>query len=310
MKITVVGAGNVGATVAENMVRRELAEEIVLLDIKEGFAEGKAMDMNQTATLNGFDSKVVGSTNDYSKTAGSTVAVITSGIPRKPGMTREELIGTNARIVQMVTESLIKHSPDIIIVVISNPMDTMTYLTNKTSGLLKNRIIGMGGILDSARFKYRLSEQLNCSPNDLQAQVIGGHGDTTMIPLINHATYNSIPVTQFLSQDQQDHVVSETMVGGKTSTGLIGTSAWYAPGAAGAELVESIVRDQKKMFPCSVLLNGEYGQDDICIGVPVIIGKNGWESIVEFNLSAEEKDLFEASAVAVRKMNAALDENL
>ena len=310
MKITVVGAGNVGATVAENMVRRELAEEIVLLDIKEGFAEGKAMDMNQTATLNGFDSKVVGSTNDYSKTAGSTVAVITSGIPRKPGMTREELIGTNARIVQMVTESLIKHSPDIISVVISNPMDTMTYLTNKTSGLLKNRIIGMGGILDSARFKYRLSEQLNCSPNDLQAQVIGGHGDTTMIPLINHATYNSIPVTQFLSQDQQDHVVSETMVGGKTLTGLIGTSAWYAPGAAGAELVESIVRDQKKMFPCSVLLNGEYGQDDICIGVPVIIGKNGWESIVEFNLSAEEKDLFEASAVAVRKMNAALDENL
>ena len=221
MKITVVGAGNVGATVAENMVRRELAEEIVLLDIKEGFAEGKAMDMNQTATLNGFDSKVVGSTNDYSKTAGSTVAVITSGIPRKPGMTREELIGTNARIVQMVTESLIKHSPDIIIVVISNPMDTMTYLTNKTSGLLKNRIIGMGGILDSARFKYRLSEQLNCSPNDLQAQVIGGHGDTTMIPLINHATYNSIPVTQFLSQDQQDHVVSETMVGGKTLTGLL-----------------------------------------------------------------------------------------
>ena len=310
MKITVVGAGNVGATVAENMVRRELAEEIVLLDIKEGFAEGKAMDMNQTATLNGFDSKVVGSTNDYSKTAGSTVAVITSGIPRKPGMTREELIGTNARIVQMVTESLIKHSPDIIIVVISNPMDTMTYLTNKTSGLLKNRIIGMGGILDSARFKYRLSEQLNCSPNDLQAQVIGGHGDTTMIPLINHATYNSIPVTQFLSQDQQDHVVSETMVGGKTLTGLIGTSAWYAPGAAGAELVESIVREQKKMFPCSVLLNGEYGQDDICIGVPVIIGKNGWESIVEFNLSAEEKELFEASAVAVRKMNAALDENL
>lgn len=310
MKITVVGAGNVGATVAENMVRRELAEEIVLLDIKEGFAEGKAMDMNQTATLNGFDSKVIGATNDYTKTAGSTVAVITSGIPRKPGMTREELIGTNARIVQMVTESLIKHSPDIIIVVISNPMDTMTYLTNKTSGLLKNRIIGMGGILDSARFKYRLSEQLNCSPNDLQAQVIGGHGDTTMIPLINHATYNSIPVTQFLSQDQQDHVVSETMVGGKTLTGLIGTSAWYAPGAAGAELVESIVRDQKKMFPCSVLLNGEYGQDDLCIGVPVIIGKNGWESIVEFNLSTEEKELFEASAIAVRKMNAALNENL
>ena len=284
MKITVVGAGNVGATVAENIVRRELAEEIVLLDIKEGFAEGKAMDMNQTATLNGFDAKVIGSTNDYGKTAGSTVAVITSGIPRKPGMTREELIGTNAKIVQMVTENLIKHSPDIIIVVISNPMDTMTYLTSKTSGLPKNRIIGMGGILDSARFKYRLSEQLGCSPNDIQGQVIGGHGDTTMIPLIEHATYNSMPVTQFLTSDQQEYVVSETMVGGKTLTGLIGTSAWYAPGAAGAELVESIVRNQKKMFPCSVLLNGEYGQDDICIGVPVIIGSNGWEKVVEFNL--------------------------
>ena len=310
MKITVVGAGNVGATVAENIVRRELAEEIVLLDIKEGFAEGKAMDMNQTATLNGFDAKVIGSTNDYRKTAGSSVAVITSGIPRKPGMTREELIDTNAKIVQMVTENLIKHSPDIIIAVISNPMDTMTYLTSKTSGLLKNRIIGMGGILDSALFKYRLSEQLGCSPNDLQGQVIGGHGDTTMIPLINHATYNSLPVTQFLTADQQEHVVSETMIGGKTLTGLIGTSAWYAPGAAGAELVESIVRNQKKMFPCSVLLNGEYGQHDICIGVPVIIGSNGWEKVVEFNLSTEEKEKFEASAAAVRKMNAALEENL
>ena len=310
MKITVVGAGNVGATVAENMVRRELAEEIVLLDIKEGFAEGKAMDMNQTATLNGFDSKVVGSTNDYSKTAGSAVAVITSGIPRKPGMTREELIGTNAKIVQMVTENLIKHSPDIIIVVISNPMDTMTYLTSKTSGLAKNRIIGMGGILDSARFKYRLAEQLGCSPNDLQGQVIGGHGDTTMIPLINHATYNSMPVTQFLTDEQQEYVVKETMVGGATLTGLIGTSAWYAPGAAGAELVESIVRNQKKMFPCSVLLNGEYGQDDICIGVPVIVGEHGWEKVVAFNLSDDEKAKFEASAEAVRKMNSALDANL
>ena len=310
MKITVVGAGNVGATVAENMVRRELAEEIVLLDIKEGFAEGKAMDMNQCATLNGYDSKVVGSTNDYSKTAGSKVAVITSGIPRKPGMTREELIGTNAKIVQMVTENLIKHSPDIIIVVISNPMDTMTYLTSKTSGLAKNRIIGMGGILDSARFKYRLAEQLGCSPNDLQGQVIGGHGDTTMIPLINHATYNSMPVTQFLTDEQQEYVVKETMVGGATLTGLIGTSAWYAPGAAGAELVESIVRNQKKMFPCSVLLNGEYGQDDICIGVPVIVGEHGWEKVVAFNLSDDEKAKFEASAEAVRKMNSALDANL
>lgn len=310
MKITVVGAGNVGATVAENILRRELAEEIVLLDIKEGFAEGKAMDMNQTASLNGFDSKVVGSTNDYTKTAGSTVAVITSGIPRKPGMTREELIGTNAKIVQTVTENLIKHSPDIIIVVISNPMDTMTYLTAKTSGLPKNRIIGMGGILDSARFKYRLAEQLGCSQNDLQGQVIGGHGDTTMIPLIGHATFNSIPVTKFLTEEQQQHVVSETMVGGATLTKLIGTSAWYAPGAAGAELVESIVRNQKKMFPCSVFLEGEYGQSDICIGVPVIIGENGWEKVVEFDLTDEEKAKFEASAAAVRNMNAALDANL
>ena len=310
MKVTIVGAGAVGASCAEYIAIKNFASEVVLLDIKEGFAEGKAMDMNQTATLNGFDSKVIGSTNDYGKTAGSTVAVITSGIPRKPGMTREELIGTNAKIVQMVTENLIKYSPDIIIVVISNPMDTMTYLTSKTSGLPKNRIIGMGGILDSARFKYRLSEQLGCSPNDIQGQVIGGHGDTTMIPLIEHATYNSMPVTQFLTTDQQEYIVSETMVGGKTLTGLIGTSAWYAPGAAGAELVESIVRNQKKMFPCSVLINGEYGQDDICIGVPVIIGSSGWEKVVEFNLSEDEKEKFEASAAAVRKMNAALEENL
>jgi malate dehydrogenase len=310
MKVTVVGAGAVGASCAEYIAIKDFASEVVLVDIKEGFAEGKAMDLMQTASLNGFDTKITGTTGDYSKTAGSDVVVITSGIPRKPGMTREELIGTNAKIVQMVTENLIKHSPEIIIVVISNPMDTMTYLTSKTSGLPKNRIIGMGGILDSARFKYRLSEQLGCSPNDLQGQVIGGHGDTTMIPLINHATYNSMPVTQFLTPEQQEYVVAETMVGGKTLTGLIGTSAWYAPGAAGAELVESIVRDQKKMFPCSVLLNGEYGQDDICIGVPVIVGKNGWEKVVEFDLSADEKEKFEASAAAVRKMNAALDENL
>ena len=309
MKITVVGAGNVGATVAENIVRRELAEEIVLLDIKEGFAEGKAMDMNQTATLNGFDSKVIGSTNDYGKTAGSTVAVITSGIPRKPGMTREELIGTNAKIVQMVTENLIKYSPDIIIVVISNPMDTMTYLTSKTSGLPKNRIIGMGGILDSARFKYRLSEQLGCSPNDIQGQVIGGHGDTTMIPLIEHAT---TIVCQLHSFNYRSTGIYSIRNYGwrKDLDRLIGTSAWYAPGAAGAELVESIVRNQKKMFPCSVLINGEYGQDDICIGVPVIIGSSGWEKVVEFNLSEDEKEKFEASAAAVRKMNAALEENL
>ena len=310
MKVTIVGAGAVGASCAEYIAIKDFASEVVLVDIKENYAEGKAMDLMQTASLNGFDTKITGSTNDYSKTAGSDIAVITSGIPRKPGMTREELIGTNAKIVQMVTENLINYSPEIIIVVISNPMDTMTYLTSKTSGLPKNRIIGMGGILDSARFKYRLSEQLGCSPNDLQAQVIGGHGDTTMIPLIDHATYNSMPVTQFLSKEQQEQVVQETMVGGATLTKLIGTSAWYAPGAAGAELVESIVRDQKKMFPCSVLLNGEYGQDDICIGVPVIIGKSGWEKVVEFDLSTDEKEKFEASAAAVRKMNGALDENL
>ncbi len=308
MKVTVVGAGAVGATCAENIARKQLAEELVLLDIVEGFAEGKAMDMNQCATLNGFDTKITGSTNDYSKTAGSSVAVITSGIPRKPGMTREELIGTNAGIVKTVTENLLKHSPDVILVVVSNPMDTMTYLSVKSSGLPKERVIGMGGILDSSRFKYRLSEAIGCSPNDLQGVVIGGHGDTTMIPLIGHATYNSTPVTNFLSEEQQESVVKETMVGGATLTKLLGTSAWYAPGAAGAYLVESIVRDQKKLFPCCVYLDGEYGQSDICIGVPVVVGRNGWEKIVDYDLSSEEQEKFNASAGAVRKMNAVLEE--
>lgn len=308
MKVTVVGAGAVGATCAENIARKELAEELVLLDIKEGLAEGKAMDMMQCATLNEFDTKIIGSTDDYSKTAGSGVVVITSGIPRKPGMTREELIGTNAGIVKTVTENILKHSPDAIIIVISNPMDTMTYLAAKSSGLPKERVIGMGGILDSSRFKFRLSEALECSPNDLQGVVIGGHGDTTMIPLIRHATYNSAPVTEFLSADQQEHVVKETMVGGATLTKLIGTSAWYAPGAAGAYLVESIVRDQKKLFPCCVYLDGEYGQKDICIGVPVVVGKNGWEKIVDYKLNDEEQEKFNQSADAVRKMNSVLSE--
>lgn len=308
MKVTVVGAGAVGATCAENIARKELAEEVVLLDIKEGLAEGKAMDMNQCATLNGYDTQVIGSTNDYSATAGSKVCVITSGIPRKPGMTREELIGTNAGIVKTVTENLLKHSPDTILVVISNPMDTMTYLSAKSSGLPKEKVIGMGGILDSSRFKYRLSEAIQCSPNDLQGVVIGGHGDTTMIPLINHASYNSTPVTNFLTEEQQEHVVKETMVGGATLTKLIGTSAWYAPGAAGAYLVESIVRNKRNLFPCSVLLDGEYGESDICIGVPVIVGTNGIEKIVEYNLSDDEKSKFSASAEAVRKMNAVLGE--
>ena len=303
MKITVVGAGAVGATCADNIARKELATELVLLDIKEGFAEGKAQDMMQTAALLGFDTRISGSTNDYSKTANSDVVVITSGLPRKPGMTREELIGTNAGIVKGVCENILKFSPNAIIIVISNPMDTMTYLALQSTGLPKNRIIGMGGTLDSARFKYQLSTHLNCSPADLNALVVGGHGDTTMIPLIKHATWNSIPVTHFLSSEQQEKVIADTMVGGATLTKLLGTSAWYAPGAAGAALVESIVRDEKKLFTCCVSLNGEYGQSDICLGVPVVIGKNGWEKIVEMHLSADEQAAFNKSADAVRNMN-------
>lgn len=303
MKITVVGAGAVGATCADNIARKELCQELVILDIKEGLAEGKALDMTQTAALLGFDTKITGSTNDYSKTAGSDVVVITSGIPRKPGMTREELIGTNANIVKGVTENILKHSPNAIIIVISNPMDTMTYLALTSSKLPKNRIIGMGGILDSARFKCYLSAALNCSPSDLNATVIGGHGDTTMIPLIRYATWNSVPVSQLLSEDQQKQIVADTMVGGATLTKLIGTSAWYAPGAAGAALVESIVRDEKKLFTCCVALDGEYGQKDICMGVPVVIGKNGFEKIVDYKLNAEEQAAFNKSAEAVRSMN-------
>ena len=303
MKITVVGAGAVGATCADNIARKELASELVLLDIKEGFAEGKAQDMMQTAALLGFDTRISGSTNDYTKTANSDVVVITSGLPRKPGMTREELIGTNAGIVKGVCENILKHSPNAIIIVISNPMDTMTYLALQSTGLPKNRIIGMGGTLDSARFKYQLSTTLDCSPADLNALVVGGHGDTTMIPLIKHATWNSIPVTKFLSDEQQEKIIADTMVGGATLTKLLGTSAWYAPGAAGAALVESIVRDEKKLFTCCVSLNGEYGQSDICLGVPVVIGKNGWEKIIDMNLSSDEQAAFNKSADAVRSMN-------
>ena len=306
MKVTVVGAGAVGATCADNIARYALCEELVLLDIKEGLAEGKALDMTQTAALLGFDTRITGSTNDYTKTAGSHVVVITSGIPRKPGMTREELIGTNANIVKTVADNILQHSPDAIIVVISNPMDTMTYLTLTSTGLPKNRIIGMGGILDSARFKCYLSQALKCSPADLNATVIGGHGDTTMIPLIRYATWNSAPVTSFLNEEEQKKIVSDTMVGGATLTKLIGTSAWYAPGAAGAALVKSIVRDEKKLFPCCVSLNGEYGQKDICLGVPVILGKNGWEKIIDYALNEEEQALFNKSAEAVRTMNEVL----
>ncbi|MBP9933232.1 MAG: malate dehydrogenase [Chitinophagaceae bacterium] len=307
MKVTVVGAGAVGATCADNIARKQLCDELVLVDIKEGVAEGKAMDLMQTAQLEGFDTRIIGSTNDYSKTAGTDVAVITSGIPRKPGMTREELIGINAGIVKNVASSILEYSPNAIIIVISNPMDTMTYLALKSTGLPKNRIIGMGGILDSARFRYYLSQSLNCSPNDLQATVIGGHGDTTMIPLTRLATYMGIPVSNFADEASLSKVAADTMVGGATLTGLLGTSAWYAPGAAGAMLVESIVRNERRMVPCCVYLDGEYGQKDICLGVPVIIGRNGWESIVDYKLSEEEQAAFNKSADAVRNMNAVLD---
>jgi malate dehydrogenase len=303
MKVTVVGAGNVGATTADVLAFRRIASEVVLLDIRENFAEGKALDMMQTATLNGFETRISGSTNDYSKTANSDVVVITSGIPRKPGMTREELIGINAGIVKTVTENLLKHSPNAIVVVVSNPMDTMTYLALKESKLPKNRIIGMGGILDSARFKCYLSLALNASANDIEGMVIGGHGDTTMIPLTRLASYKGAPVSQHMKADELKKVAADTMVGGATLTGMLGTSAWYAPGAAVAALVDAILNDQKKLFPCCVYLDGEYGQKDICLGVPVIIGKNGWEKIVDVQLNEEEKAAFAKSADAVRNMN-------
>lgn len=307
MKVTVVGAGAVGATCADNIARKELCTELVLLDIKEGFAEGKAQDMNQTAALLNFDTKIIGSTNDYAKTADSDVVVITSGLPRKPGMTREELIGTNANIVEQVATNILKYSPNTIFVIVSNPMDTMTYLALKKTGVPKNRIIGMGGALDSSRFRYQLSQKLNCSPADLNAIVIGGHGDTTMIPLIKHATWNSVPVTNFLTEEEQEEIVNATMVGGATLTKLIGTSAWYAPGAASAAVVESILRDEKKLITSCVYLEGEYGMEDICIGVPVVIGKNGVEKIIELELSEDEKASLAKSAEAVRTMNAVLN---
>ncbi len=303
MKVTVVGAGAVGATCADNIARKELASELVLLDIKEGVAEGKSIDMMQTAALLGFDTKIKGVTNDYVATENSDVVVITSGLPRKPGMTREELIGVNAGIVKSVTENILKYSPDTIIIVVSNPMDTMNYLTYTTSGLPKNKVIGMGGALDSARFRYYLSQELKCSPADLNAVVIGGHGDTTMIPLIKHATWGSTPVTNFLSEAQQQKIVADTMVGGATLTKLIGTSAWYAPGAGTAAMVESILRDEKKLISSGVFLEGEYGQSDISLVVPVTIGRNGWEQILDFKLSNEEQAAFNKSADAVRAMN-------
>jgi malate dehydrogenase len=308
MKVSVIGAGNVGATCAEYIALNRIASEVVILDIKENFAEGKALDLMQTATLNGFNTRITGSTNDYSKTANSKVVVITSGIPRKPGMTREELIGINAGIVKTVTENVLKHSPEAIIIIVSNPMDTMTYLALKESKLPKNRIIGMGGILDSARFKTYLSLALDAPASDISGVVIGGHGDTTMIPLTRLASYTGVPVSQFLDAEALKIVAADTMVGGATLTGMLGTSAWYAPGAAVAALVNSIINDQKKLFPCCVALDGEYGQKDICLGVPVIIGKNGWEKIVDYKLTADEQAAFNKSADAVRAMNSVLAE--
>lgn len=306
MKVTVVGAGAVGASCAEYIAIKDFASEVVLVDIKEGFAEGKAMDLMQTASLNSFDTKIVGATNDYSKTAGSDVAVITSGIPRKPGMTREELISTNAGIVKSVAEALIKESPNVIIIVVSNPMDTMTYLTHQATGLPKNRIIGMGGALDSARFKYRLAEALEAPISDVDGMVIGGHSDTGMIPLTRLATRNSVPASEFISAERLNEVKEATKVGGATLTKLLGTSAWYAPGAAVSAMVQAIAEDSGKMFPCSCLLDGEYGLNDICIGVPALIGANGIEKIVEINLDDAEKAALSTSAEAVRKTNGLL----
>jgi malate dehydrogenase len=306
MKITIVGAGAVGASCAEYIAIKNFASEVVILDIKEGFAEGKAMDLMQTASLNGFDTKIVGVTNDYSKTAGSDIVVITSGIPRKPGMTREELIGINAGIVKSVSSNLTEHSPNTIIIVVSNPMDTMTYLVHKTSGLPKHRIIGMGGALDSARFKYRLAEALEAPISDVDGMVIGGHSDVGMVPLTRMATRNSVPVSKFISEERLNQVMEDTKVGGGTLTKLLGTSAWYAPGAAVSGLVQAIACDQKKMFPCSILLEGEYGFNDICIGVPVILGRNGIESVVELELTDAEKEHMSRSAEGVRKTNGLL----
>lgn len=307
-KVTVVGAGNVGATCANVLLFNEVADQVVMLDVKEGVSEGKALDMLQTASLLGYDSKIVGCTNDYAQTADSNVVVITSGIPRKPGMTREELIGVNAGIVKSVADNILKFSPNAIIVIVSNPMDTMTYLALKATGLPKNKVIGMGGALDSSRFKCYLSKALNANPNEVEGMVIGGHGDTTMIPLTRFANYKGRPVTELLDKETLAKVVADTMVGGATLTSLLGTSAWYAPGAAAAYLVESIIHDQKKIIPCCVYLEGEYGQNDICIGVPCVIGKNGLDQIIDYKLNAEETALFEKSAAAVRSTNNVLKE--
>ena len=306
MKVSVIGAGNVGGSCAEYIAINKIASEVVILDIKKGLAEGKALDLTQTSSTLGFDTIVKGVTNDYKSTQDSDVVVITSGIPRKPGMTREELIGINAGIVDSVTESILKFSPNTIIVVVSNPMDTMTYLALRSNKLEKNKVIGMGGALDSSRFKTYLSKALNKPQSDIHAMVIGGHGDTTMIPLMRLASYNGIPVTKLLSNVKQKDIISSTMIGGATLTKLLGTSAWYAPGASVSYLVDSILNDKKKIIPCSVYLEGQYGLRDICIGVPCIIGKKGIEEIIDLDLNSSEKNKLNESAKAIANMNKSL----
>ncbi len=306
MKVSVIGAGNVGASCAEYIAINKIASEVVILDIKKGLAEGKALDLTQTSSTLGFDTIVKGVTNDYKSTQDSDVVVITSGIPRKPGMTRGELIGINAGIVDSVTESILKFSPNTIIVVVSNPMDTMTYLALRSNKLEKNKVIGMGGALDSSRFKTYLSKALNKPQSDIHAMVIGGHGDTTMIPLMRLASYNGIPVTKLLSNVKQKDIISSTMIGGATLTKLLGTSAWYAPGASVSYLVDSILNDKKKIIPCSVYLEGQYGLRDICIGVPCIIGKKGIEEIIDLDLNSSEKNKLNESAKAIATMNKSL----
>lgn len=315
MKVTVVGAGNVGATVANVIAMKNFASELVLVDIKEGISEGKAIDMMQTAHMLNIDTTITGVTNDYAATAGSKVVLITSGIPRKPGMSREDLIGTNAKIVKSVVDQALKYSPDAIFIIISNPMDAMTYLTIKDTKLPRERIIGQGGMLDSSRFRYYISEALKAAgipatPTDIDGMVIGGHSDKTMVPLASYATYRGVPISQFLDQAAIDDAVAKTKVGGATLTGLLGTSAWYAPGAAAAALAEAIVTDSKKMIPCCVYLDGEYGEKDLCIGVPVILGANGIEKIVEIDLNEAEKAKFDESVAAARSTNALLGDAL
>ena len=307
-KVSVIGAGNVGATCANAIAHMKICSELVLLDIKEGLSEGKAIDMMQTAKIYGFDTRIQGVTNDYAATRNSDVVIVTSGIPRKPGMTREELIGVNASIVNGVVSNALKYSPKAIFIIISNPMDTMTYLTLKATGLPKNRVIGMGGQLDSSRFCYYLSQALKAAPSDVEGIVIGGHGDTTMIPLMSKATCKSMPASKLLRKAVADKVVADTMVGGATLTKLLGTSAWYAPGASCAAMVKSILLDEKKVFPCCCYLEGEYGQDDLCIGVPAVIGKRGCEKILKYDLTEEEKAAFEKSAANVKSVNNVLYE--